>query len=141
MAKTLVRRLASWTLLGCITFAVATMTQPVVSAEDPPPAKTTTKKHEKAKAPKARHRLPPHYGGVVKDQEQREKIYKIQDEYQPKIEELRAQLKALVKEQKEKIDAVLTPEQKKQIEDAKAKAKAKRKAKQPKKEPPAKPKP
>ncbi len=140
MAKTLVRRLASWTLLSCIAFAVATMAQPVVSADDPAPPKTTAKKKEKAKAPKARHRLPQYFGDVVKDEEQREKIFQIQDEYQPKIDELWAQLKALINERNKKIDAVLTPEQKTQIDEAKVKAKAKRRAKQPKNEPPAEPK-
>ncbi|MBU4271333.1 MAG: hypothetical protein KKE86_12615 [Planctomycetes bacterium] len=136
MTRTLVRRLACWTLLGCLAFAVTTVAQPVLSAEDKAPAKPTTKKKEKAKAKKGRHRLPPYFGDVVGD-EQREKIYKIQDEYRPKIEALRAELKALVKERDEKIEAVLTPEQKQQIDEARAEAKAKRKANQPKPKKPA----
>ena len=128
MTKTIVRRLACWTLLGCLAFAVTTVAQPVLSAEDKAPAKTTTKKKERAKAKKGRHGLPHYFKDVVGD-EQREKIYNIQDEYRPKIAALRAEWKALVKERDEKIEAVLTPEQKRQIDEARAKAKAKRKAK------------
>ena len=59
---------------------------------------------------------------------------KIQEEYKPKIDAARAQLDALVKEQNEKIAAVLTPEQKKKVEEAAANVKekgAKPKAEQP----------
>ena len=73
-------------------------------------------------------RLPPHYAKVV-DEKQREEIYKIQEEYQPKIDALQKQLDALKKERDDKIAAVLTPEQKKQLEDAAASAKANRKSK------------
>ena len=130
MTKTIVRRLACWTLLGCLAFAVTTVAQPVLSAEDKASAKSTIKKKEKAKAKKGRHRLP-HYFRDVVDDEQREKIYKIQDEYRPKIETLRAELQALLKERNEKIEALLTPEQKRQIAQARAEAKAKRKANKP----------
>jgi hypothetical protein len=77
-------------------------------------------------------RLPPYYADVI-NEKQREEIYNIQEEYQPKIAALEAQLKALRKEQSDKIAAVLTPEQKKQIEAAavKAKAAAKEKRKTP----------
>lgn len=128
MTKTIMRRLACWTLLGCLAFAVTTVSQPVLSAEDKAPAKTTTKKKERAKAKKGHHRLPPYFKDVVGDK-QREKIYKIQDECRPKIAALQAELKTLVKERNEKIEAVLTPEQKRQIDEARAEAKAKRKAK------------
>ena len=128
MTKTIVRRLACWTLLGCLAFAVTTVAQPVLSAEDKAPAKTTTKKKERAKTKKGRHRLPHYFKDVVGD-EQREKIYNIQDEYRPKIAALKAEWKALAKERDEKIEAVLTPEQKRQIDEARAEAKAKRKAK------------
>ena len=57
------------------------------------------------------------------NEKQREEIYKIEDEYQPKIEALQKQLDAPRKERDEKISAVLTAEQKKQLEEAAAKAK------------------
>ena len=131
MAKSFVRRLACWTLLGCLTVAVATVAQPVLGVEGKAPATETTKKKIKVKVRKGHHRLPNYYAIVVGD-EQREKIYNIQDEYRPKIEALRAELKVLLKERNEKIEAVLTPEQKQQIDEARAEAEAKRKANKPK---------
>jgi hypothetical protein len=79
-------------------------------------------------AKKPRGRLPSFYKEVV-DQKQREAIYKIQEGYGPKIADLRAQLEALTKERDERIAAVLTPEQRKKLEDLRAAAKAKREPK------------
>ena len=79
---------------------------------------------------KPRRALPAHYAPVVSE-EQKQQIHKIQEEYTPQIDALNEQIKALKKERDEKIAAVLTPEQKKQIDDAKAAAKAKRKAAKP----------
>ena len=69
--------------------------------------------------------MPANYGKVI-DEKQREQIYGIQEEYGPKIEELKKQLETLTTERDEKIDALLTPEQLKKIDDLKAEAKAKR---------------
>lgn len=89
----------------------------------------------KAKAP--RGRLPAHYTQVV-DEKQRETIYKIQQEYEPKIADLRAQLDKLTKERDGKVAAVLTPEQQKKVADLQAAAKAKRGEKKPADKTPAK---
>jgi Spy/CpxP family protein refolding chaperone len=89
----------------------------------------------KAKAP--RGRLPAYYAEVV-DEKQREAIYKIQQEYEPKIADLRAQLDKLTKEREAKVTAVLTPEQQKKVAELQAAAKAKRDAKKPTDKPPAK---
>jgi Spy/CpxP family protein refolding chaperone len=61
--------------------------------------------------------LPPHFGKVV-DEQQRQTIYKIQDEYAGKIDALRAQLMALLKQRDERILAVLTPQQRMLVEAA-----------------------
>jgi len=74
------------------------------------------------KAAKKSHRLPPYYSDFVTP-EQREKIYKIQDDFKPKIDALEAQLKTLKQQQSDKIEALLTPEQKKKLEAAATKAK------------------
>lgn len=84
-------------------------------------------KKEKKERKESFTRLPAHFGKVV-DESQREKIYDIQNEYGPKIKALKDQLEALLKQRDEKIDAVLTPEQRKQIEQLVADSKAKRKA-------------
>jgi Spy/CpxP family protein refolding chaperone len=82
----------------------------------------------KAKAP--RGRLPAYYTEVV-DEKQREAIYKIQQEYEPKIADLRAQLEKLMKDRDAKVAGVLTPEQQKKVAELQAAAKAKREAKKP----------
>jgi hypothetical protein len=79
--------------------------------EDPPPAADAAKKARPS------GRLPKYYAAVV-NQVQREEIYRIQEEYEPKIKALQAQLDAMKKEKDQKIESVLTPEQKKKIEEA-----------------------
>ena len=87
-------------------------------SKDSPAAKT-------AVAAKSRVRLPNYYAVVV-DPQQREKIYAIQREYAPKIQELRNKLAALVKDRDAKVAKVLTPEQLKKVEELRDKARAKR---------------
>ncbi len=80
----------------------------------------------KAKEPKSPYRrLPPYYGQVVTP-EQRKQIYAIQDEYGPKIDALRKQLEALIAERDEKIAALLTEVQRKEVARLQEEAKAKR---------------
>ena len=47
--------------------------------------------------------------------DQKEQIYKIQDEYRPKFEELNKQMQELRNEMEQKMEEVLTPEQKEKI--------------------------
>jgi Spy/CpxP family protein refolding chaperone len=132
MLRTMVGRLVCWTTLVSAAIVFATIEQPVLRADGPV---------KKAMAKRGRRALPAHYAHVVTD-EQREKILKIQDEYDPQIAELKAKIKALTRERDDKITAVLTPEQKKQVEEAKAKAKQKQskpKAAKPAEDPPAVP--
>lgn len=77
----------------------------------------------RADAKTPRGRLPSYYAQVV-TQEQREAIYKIQAEFAPKIQALDLQLKAIKAERDKKVLAVLTPEQRKLVEETAAKAKA-----------------
>jgi hypothetical protein len=96
----------------CAALLVLSESAPRVSAADGPVAQTVKKV-------RPRGRLPKHYADVVTEK-QREDIYKIQEEYKPKLEALQAQLDAMNKEMNEKIKTVLTPEQKKKVEDAEA---------------------
>jgi len=89
----------------------------------------TSKKTKGAKTAKPRGRLPNYFSGVVTD-EQRTKIYAIQSEFDPKIKDLNLKLDALKKERDEKILALLTPEQRKKIDDLKAAAKQSREKKE-----------
>ncbi len=78
------------------------------------------------KAEKAAGRLPAYYGKVKVTPDQREKILSIQKEYTAKIDSLRKQLDTLTKERDAKMEAVLTPEQQKQMAEMKAAAKKSR---------------
>jgi Spy/CpxP family protein refolding chaperone len=108
-------RRASWMAIVCLAAMLATVEQPVVGADGAA---------QGAAAKRGRHVLPKHYAKVVTEA-QRAKIYTIQDEYDPKIDALAAQLKALKAQREEKIKAVLTPEQQKEVDEAAAKAKKK----------------
>jgi Spy/CpxP family protein refolding chaperone len=121
-------------IAAALTLAVLSATGPAVSQEKADNAEPAVEKPQPRKQPRAR--LPNFYRQVVSEQ-QREEIYKIQASYQAKIEALQAQLKAVVDERDAKVTAVLTPEQKKKVEELAAAAKAKRQQAQ---EKPAEPK-
>jgi len=118
MSRPILARLVAATLASLAIVLMGTADL-AMSQEKDAPAKATAKKDAKTKG-----RLPAYYSQVVSD-EQRGKIYEIQAQYRERIDALKAQLAALVKEQDEKINAVLTAEQLKKIEDLKAAAKAK----------------
>jgi Skp family chaperone for outer membrane proteins len=139
MTSSLKTRLASLTLLGCLAVAFGATDNSLFGAEKGRPVR------EKVAGKLKGLRLPPYYAKVVTP-EQREQINKIQEEYQPKITDLKAQiaelkekLQAVEKERDEKIAAVLTPEQQKQVDEAKEAAKQKRAEKKAEKPNPAKP--
>lgn len=119
MTRTTLLRLLFWAGLATISAGLTCCKSPALAADGNPAPKTT------AKSKVLKGRLPPHYAKVVTE-EQREKIYDIQEEYRTKIEAARAQLDALVKEEKDQISAVLTEEQKKKVEEFQTAAKAKK---------------
>lgn len=77
---------------------------------------------------KPRGRLPSYYARVVTPQ-QKEQVYSIQGQFEQKIDALEAQIVALERQREEAIRALLTPEQRKQIDELTAAAEA-RKAEQ-----------
>jgi hypothetical protein len=109
-----------------VSIALAQQDTKSSSKADAKAADKADAKSTKPRAP-ARGRLPAYYSQVVNGQ-QRERIYAIQQQYAPKIAELKAQLAALQDKQNAEVEAVLTPEQlatvKKLTDDAKAKRKA-----------------
>ena len=109
-------RLLCWATFVSLAVGFAAVEQRAFGEE--PPVK---------KARRVHGRLPAHYAGVV-NEEQREEIYKLQEEYKPKINVMQAQLDALKQALDEKISAVLTAEQKKRVEQAGGKVKAKKAA-------------
>lgn len=80
------------------------------------------------KAERAKRRLPNFYSDIVTD-EQRKKIYEIQEKYEKQLNDLNEQLLALTKKQSDEIEAVLSDEQKSRIEEARTAAAGKRKKK------------
>jgi len=56
------------------------------------------------------------YYAKVVDEKQRQKIYDIQRKYHPQIADLQKQLEKLVAQRDAEIEAVLTPQQKAEIE-------------------------
>ena len=81
-------------------------------------------KTKKAKRRGGDH-LPLYYKGLVTD-DQKKQIYAIQDEYNPKLQALKDQLKTLAAERDAKLDALLTADQKSKVEAKRAEAQAKR---------------
>ena len=114
--------------LRVVAFGVVALALAGIVSQQPLRGQEATPKPEaKAAKPRAkpRGRLPAHYGAVV-DEEQREKIYRIQQGYQSQIEALQAQLATLREKQASEIEAVLSPEQKEKVKQLAAAAKAKR---------------
>ena len=74
---------------------------------------------DESKGARSKGRLPRYYAEVV-DDEQREKIYAVQEPFQTQIDELEATLEQIKAERDKAIRAVLTPEQRKKIDAMKA---------------------
>lgn len=98
----------------------------LAQSEGEAPSKTPA---EERRAP-----LPNYFGKIAVNDQQREQLYRIQDEYSTKIDALQQQIKALIQERDTKMEAVLTPGQKLRLAELREEARQ-RAAKQ--KEPPA----
>lgn len=94
------------------------------AAEESAPEKP---KADASKKAETRRRLPPHYADVVTE-EQREAIYKLQDEHAPEIEEHEAKLLAVRKKLDDAVRGVLKPDQLKKVDEATAAAAKRRSA-------------
>ncbi len=142
MHRASLERIVLWTGLVILGISVIALALPARAAEDgsaapaaaakaeAPAAKPAAARKGAAKEGQPAARLPNYYREIVSE-EQRESILAIQRQYAAKIDPLRRELEKLAKERDEKIEAVLTPEQKKKIEEIRAAAKAKRDAKNP----------
>lgn len=112
---------AVFATLGLVVlFGIALAAGPQLSGQETKPA---------AKAPakaKAKGRLPAYYKDVVSD-EQRTKIYEINEKYGEEIAKLAEQMKAAVAKRDAEVEAVLSPEQAKKVADLRAAAATKKK--------------
>lgn len=113
---TIARRLLRVSLCSVLMAAVAAGSTALTAADAP--VKPATNR-------KPRGRLPAYYTKVVTEQ-QRDQIYAIQEEYNPKIQSLESQLRELRKERDDKVEAVLTADQQKQVDAAEAKSRARK---------------
>jgi hypothetical protein len=73
---------------------------------------STSKSTTKSSPPDPAHRVPPGYADLGLTDQQRERIYKIQAEYHPKIQDLQKRLDKMQAERKTECEAVLTAQQK-----------------------------
>ena len=73
-------------------------------------------KETKATPKKSKGRLPNHYGKLELSPEQRDKIYKIQADYQPQIDSLKKQLDKLNKKRNTEYETILSASQKTNLE-------------------------
>lgn len=119
MMRAILAGMALWAAATTIAIGIAGWERGAFAGEE----KSSTNTAEQIKI--VRGRLPPYYGKVVTE-EQRKKIFMIQEKYRPRIAAAKAQLEALVQEEKATISAVLSEQQKKQIEAARAAAYKKR---------------
>ena len=98
-------------------------------ASTPTDSSTTTKPTGKAAPPDVTHRVPSGYSKLGLTDQQKEKLYKIQAEYYPKIQALEKQLDALRAKQEKEFESVLTAPQKRLLAEAEQQKKAAAEAK------------
>ncbi len=117
-------------LLGITTISVG----PVVVAQEASKAaaKTTEKAEGAKKAARSGDRLPAGFGKIGISEDQRKKIYELQNKYDDQIAALQKQIVDLRTKEKADVEAVLTADQKKALqaanEESQKKAAEKKKA-------------
>jgi hypothetical protein len=108
------------TILTLVVVALAGLS---VVTQDPGNLLTAQDAEKPAAAKKPRGRLPAYYAQIGLSNVQRDKIYGVQGTYGTEIESLQKQIAAIEEKRDAEIVAVLTPEQKKTLEDLVAAAK------------------
>jgi hypothetical protein len=112
-------RIVLWIAAACIAAS------PYLVTAQPEPARPAATAAAGSAAPADRPGpLPANFGKIAVNDQQREQLYKIQDEYEARIDGLQRQIKALLQEREQKMEAVLTPGQKLRLAELKAEAKA-----------------
>ena len=122
--KVSVTMLAVLPLLFAVAFAQSDAPK-VGSKADAKSADKADAKSAKQRA-KPRGRLPAYYNQVI-DGQQREKIYAIQQQYEPQIAKLKAELQALQDKLDAEVEGVLTPDQLTKVKELTEAGKQKRK--------------
>ncbi len=130
------RCLLSVFVCGLISFGIVGVSvRPVVVAQDSGKAAAKAEKGSDAKGAKkasSGDRLPANYAKIGLSDDQKKKIYDVQNKYEAQIDALEKQIADLKAKQKAEVESVLTPEQHKAlqtaIEDSKKKSAEKKKA-------------
>ena len=99
--------------------------RPVVFAQESEKAAAKSEKGDDDKKAKSGDRLPPNYGKLGVSDEQRKKIYQIQQSYDGQIAELQKQVAALRAKEVAEVEAVLNADQKKALQAANEESKKK----------------
>jgi hypothetical protein len=95
----------------------------VTTPDEAPRVKSST-----ASPPKVVRRVPQYFGGLSLSNEQKESIYAVEGEYQPRIQELERQADALRERLMTECEDVLTAPQKKALAEARRSAAERRKS-------------
>jgi len=122
----LVTGLAAWTIGTWMPAEPAdAQEKPAAKADAEKPAAATKPEPGDQTAPKPVRRVPQYFGQVDLTREQREKILAEQDTWNAQISELEKQIAALKEKRDAAVEAVLTAEQKKKLNDLRAAARKK----------------
>lgn len=128
MSKNVLGLVVCSLLLGVISHSA----RPWAVAQEAGKSAAKSEKSESAKKARTGDRLPPNYAKIGLSEEQRQKIYAIQNRYEEQIKALEKQIADLKTQQVSEVEAVLTPEQKKLLqaanEESRRKAAEKKKA-------------
>lgn len=95
---------------GLMVMSTGTLTGQDAKKDDP----TASQKKDE---PKLKGFLPQNWGKIGLSEMQKQDIYKIQNKYNTEIEKLESQIRDLKSARDKEMKAVLTPEQKKRLED------------------------
>lgn len=90
--------------------------KPATAPKDPKPAVAATKPGELKRKYDPARRVPPYFGQIGLNINQRESIYKIRSKHQSKMEDLEKQIAAIQSEMLTECEAVLTDTQRKLLE-------------------------
>jgi hypothetical protein len=115
-------------VVACVVFAVGIVsvaTRPSVVAQESGKAVKAEKGDGAKKAARSGDRLPANYAKIGVSDEQRKKIYEIQNKYGEQIAALQKQLAEIRAKEQAEVASVLTPDQKKALESANEESKKK----------------
>lgn len=107
------RRVLDFVACGLVTFGVAGISlHSAIIAQESVKAGTEAKAEKGAKkTAKSGDRLPANYAKIGVSEEQRKKIYELQNKYDDQVAALQKQIADLREKEKADVEAILTPEQ------------------------------